>query len=81
MSELNTTIEQPQLEYDYTYNCSDFERGAFSLGWEYHRRGRPIDDNPFDPGSNRHAWFQDGWEKFADTLLRQNRENQKKAGL
>lgn len=79
MSGLNMTIEQPQFDYDYTYHCSDSERGAFSLGWEYRRRGRPVNENPFAPGSNRHKWFREGWERFTDSGLRQLRENQKRA--
>lgn len=39
----------------------DEDRSAFGLGYEYSRRGRPLDDNPFPLGSWKHSMFADGW--------------------
>ena len=41
----------------------DEERTAFGLGFEYRRRGRPLDDNPFPAGHWKHEMFTDGWRE------------------
>lgn len=57
------------MEYVYDARLSDKQRSAFGLGWEHHRRGWPMDGNPFEPGSQRYDWFQEGWQQFRDTDL------------
>lgn len=44
-----------------TYSMPDKERSAFGLGYEYHRRKRTIEHNPFRTESQRFRWFRDGW--------------------
>jgi hypothetical protein len=39
----------------------DEDRSAFGLGYEYARRSRPLDDNPFPLGNWKHALFSEGW--------------------
>lgn len=39
----------------------DEERSAFGLGYEFNRRGRPLDDNPFDQREWQAAQFREGW--------------------
>lgn len=43
------------------YSMPDKERSAFGLGYEYNRRGRTIEHNPFPTESQRFCWFRDGW--------------------
>ena len=52
----------------------DSQRSAFGLGWEYHRRGQPIEHDPFPTESRQFAWFREGW------LARREIELEKKAG-
>ena len=51
-------------------------RPAFGRGWEAHRMFnnnfiyavREI-CNPYEPGSQQHEWFQNGWNQFTDVGL------------
>jgi hypothetical protein len=40
----------------------DNQRSAFGLGYEFNRRGRPLDDNPFPVDRWEHKEFCDGWK-------------------
>ena len=43
------------------FSMPDSERSAFGLGYEYRRRGEPIDHNPHPTDSAAWRWFRDGW--------------------
>lgn len=48
-------------EQEIRYSMPDKERSAHGLGYEYHRRGEPIEHNPFSTESQRWSWFRKGW--------------------
>lgn len=70
MSGVPNTIPQGKFDYPYQYTIADKRRAAFDLGWEYRRRGRPIEDNPFHPETEKWQWFREGWRAFKDQDLR-----------
>lgn len=49
------------------FYLTDEERCPFGLGWEYKRRGRPLDDCPFKPGTRRYEEFVEGFQQFICT--------------
>lgn len=42
----------------------DNERCYFGLGWEYRRKGIPLDDCPFPMNSYAREQFVNGWKTF-----------------
>ena len=52
------------------YYLKDRDRCAFSLGWEYRRRGKPLDDNPFPLGHWKHEAFIEGYQQFLEPSQR-----------
>jgi hypothetical protein len=48
------------------YYIPDEERHPLGLGWEFHRRGKRITDNPFPEGSQAWKDFQQGFNEFAE---------------
>ncbi len=43
------------------YSMPDKDRSAHGLGYEYCRRGEPIEHNPFPTESQQWVWFRNGW--------------------
>ena len=48
------------------YYIPDEQRHPLGLGWEYRRRGKSIDDNPFPAGSRQWKDFRQGFVEFAE---------------
>jgi hypothetical protein len=51
---------------DPVYYIPDKDRHPFGLGWEFHRRGKTVNDNPFPVDSQKWNDFRQGWEEFAE---------------
>jgi hypothetical protein len=45
---------------------------AWRLGAEAARRGRPLEANPFRPGTSQHTGWTEGW-RLEDALPKQDR--------
>ena len=42
----------------------DNERSVFGLGWEYKRREKSLEDNPFVEGTKEYSKFIEGYNAF-----------------
>ncbi len=55
--------------FDEQLKLTDRERTAFGLGWEFRRRGLPIESNPFPLEHWKFDDFCAGWREFTPSSL------------